>query len=1052
MLPVANQEVEITLARRSWTYTPATQAFRDGTWRHEDTVVETLTVRTDDEGAATFEVTPPGSGPYVVQAESTDADGNPVRSETHLWVSGAQAAAWQMAENKIEPVADAERYRPGDVARVLLPTPFEAPYEVLMTIERGSILEVRQFTAREANPLIEVPIAEDYVPNVVVSFVAVKGAGSPDETPDVRVGMVQLEVEPVNQMVTVTVTPDCASAGEAGTATCTYAPGDTVTLNVQTTGADGEPVGAEVALAVVDKAVLALADDEAPTLLEAFYAPRRLSVVTGDGLIALHNRLFEDLEALRRRAQQLARERMIGGIGGGGGGGAVYAPDVRQDFPDTALWEAQLRTETTGEAEVSFVTPDSLTTWVADARAVTGETAVGQTTAEFRISKPLLVRPVTPRFFVAGDRATVAAVVQNNTGADVEATVRLETNLTADGALEERVTVPGEGRVRVTWRVAVPETGVDAALLTFYAQGEGYSDAARPSVGREGDRALPVYRYETPDVVSTSGALTDASSRVEAFIVPTEAGPDSALTLRLEPTLAAGMIPGLDYLEHFPHACTEQVVSRFLPNAATYRALETLGVKDPNLEKELRERIIEAQEELLSRQNLDGGWGWWDGSSSELQVSAYAALGLVQARAAGFEIDEPRLNEALIFLERRLDLALRNDVAALPQALTLYVLAEAGRTPDPEAVAALYGARETLEITGRAYLALALGMDSPEDPRVTTLLESLRADVSVTASGAHWESIVREHWITSTRATAVVLDALARLAPDDPLVPQATRWLMATRTKDRWETTQETAWAVLALTDVMVATGELNAGYAWGLALNTEVLDEGEVTAANRQDAVEHVIPVRDLLRTWPNALEISRGEGEGTLYYTADLALYQPVEELAAESRGITVRRTYCRANLPLETENAVPWRDPSDELAPCTPVTSARPGDLIEVRLTLTLPRARYYLMVEDVYPAGMEPVDPSLNTEQEGTMPVLTGKARGWWWPRFDHEELRDERAVFYTNHLSAGTYQVRYYLRAAVPGVYQTIPATASEMYFPEVWGRSDGAVFTVEGDE
>ena len=122
------------------------------------------------------------------------------------------------------------------------------------------------------------------------------------------------------------------------------------------------------------------------------------------------------------------------------------------------------------------------------------------------------------------------------------------------------------------------------------------------------------------------------------------------------------------------------------------------------------------------------------------------------------------------------------------------------------------------------------------------------------------------------------------------------------------------------------------------------------------------------------------------------------------------------------------------------------------MEVRLTLTLPRMRNYLIVEDFYPAGMEPVDPTLNTEvQEGTDPEMRRVNRGdlWWWPSFDHEELRGERAVFYARRLSAGTYQVRYFLRAAIPGEYRVLPATASEMYFPEVWGRTEGLLFRVE---
>ena len=150
-----------------------------------------------------------------------------------------------------------------------------------------------------------------------------------------------------------------------------------------------------------------------------------LRVFTGDGLIALFNRSLADLEQLAQAASQIAKEMLTGGIGGGGGG-AAYQADVRSDFPDTALWEAQLRTGTDGTAQVRVDLPDSLTTWVVDVRAVTETSQVGQGTAEFMVTKPLLIRPVTPRFLTAGDVVEVAAVMHNNTEMAVDAVVSLD--------------------------------------------------------------------------------------------------------------------------------------------------------------------------------------------------------------------------------------------------------------------------------------------------------------------------------------------------------------------------------------------------------------------------------------------------------------------------------------------------------------------------------------------------------------------------------------------------------------------------------------------------
>ncbi|MDY0019960.1 MAG: Ig-like domain-containing protein, partial [Anaerolineae bacterium] len=145
--PVKGQKIAVTLAQRDWYQIPSSEPFAPVTWGYTDTVISTLNVTTDAKGAAEAAVTPPEGGAYVVIAEAKDAEGFAVRGETDLWVSGPEGAAWQMAEGRVTPVADAKLYRPGDTAMIQLPTPFSGPFQVLMTVERGSILEVRRFVS-----------------------------------------------------------------------------------------------------------------------------------------------------------------------------------------------------------------------------------------------------------------------------------------------------------------------------------------------------------------------------------------------------------------------------------------------------------------------------------------------------------------------------------------------------------------------------------------------------------------------------------------------------------------------------------------------------------------------------------------------------------------------------------------------------------------------------------------------------------------------------------------------------------------------------------------
>jgi uncharacterized protein YfaS (alpha-2-macroglobulin family) len=70
------------------------------------------------------------------------------------------------------------------------------------------------------------------------------------------------------------------------------------------------------------------------------------------------------------------------------------------------------------------------------------------------------------------------------------------------------------------------------------------------------------------------------------------------------------------------------------------------------------------------------------------------------------------------------------------------------------------------------------------------------------------------------------------------------------------------------------------------------------------------------------------------------------------------------------------------------------------------------------------------------------------RGWGWWYFSHVQRRDEKVVLSTSYLPAGTYIYTYLVRAGTAGVFRVIPTTAQEFYFPEVYGRGAGSLFTV----
>jgi hypothetical protein len=128
---------------------------------------------------------------------------------------------------------------------------------------------------------------------------------------------------------------------------------------------------------------------------------------------------------------------------------------------------------------------------------------------------------------------------------------------------------------------------------------------------------------------------------------------------------------------------------------------------------------------------------------------------------------------------------------------------------------------------------------------------------------------------------------------------------------------------------------------------------------------------------------------------------------------------------------------------------------GDEIRVKLTIIAPNSLYSVVMEDPLPAGAEAIDPSLATTsvlEEG--PELRRDSGRdiwwgwWWWNWYSHSELRDEKVVLFADYLAAGTYEYTYTFRATLPGEFRVMPTFASEFYFPEVFGRTEGSLFTI----
>lgn len=1007
---------------------PVQAEFKKVRWEREDlgywynfspvfTPLESKAITTGADGRGEVSFTPSEAGTYALEVTSGNA-----KTQLLLWVGGAQNAAWpNLPYDQLRLTADQADYKPGGTAEVFIPNPFNEPAQALLTTERGTFKSVQVVPVPAEGYRFRVPITETEAPNIYVSATLL-GPGA-----SFRQGYINLPVDPAALTLNVDLKATPQKAG----------PGDTLTLDLTVTDHQGQPVQGEFSMAVVDLAALALADPNSEDIVPAYYSIQPLGVRTG-----LTNAIYT--------------RRLLNTQGGMGGGGGEDILTIREDFPDTAYWRADIITNAQGKAQITLTLPDSLTTWQVESRGLTKDTKVGQARVRVVTSKDLLIRPQTPRFLVVGDQAELAAIVNNNTTQQQQVTVRLTANgfrLNEGVSAEQQVTIPANGRARVAWRGGVQD--VEALEPVFTVQSAQFQDAARPN-----DGAIPVLRYTAPQTFSTSGILTDSDSTLtEILAVPRTFQPlGGELTLELSPSLASAILSALEARTlPDPAWSSEQLLSYLLPNTVTYLTLQSVGIENPALRARLERDIRAATERLLAAQFEDGGWPWALGSDkTDAYLTAYIVYGLEKVRQSGLAGDDAALLEAI---QRGRDylfstaepftgaVSLTDPFWANRAAFYAFVLQETGSLNNFGYLAdELYSERERLNPWARAMLATTLSRVNPADERIKTLVSDLEAAAIRSATGVHWES-KQGGWLTPGSplyTTAMVVYTLTERDPASPLAADAARYLAAQRGPKGWQGSDyENAWIVLALNRFMVATGEFRADFGFSAGLNGVKIAQGQASGPQNLTTVTTVTPLSQMMLNGANQLTISRAAGVGRLYYRAMLSVLRPVETAPAINRGIAVSREYLQCNG-------------SD----CQPVDSYQMREdesgRITARVTVTIPNEVYYFLVEDYVPAGADILDPSLKTSQQGeesqSVDIQFDEndpfRAGWGWWYFNRPQIYRERILWSADYLPAGTYVLTYTIIPSLAGEYRVLPAHAWLAYFPEVQGTTEGRIFRI----
>ena len=1021
--PVPGRSFEITAAR-------IVNQYVDGQWTEVPVDPETC--------EAVSEQTPLGcefaagiGGRYRISAHVVDDAGRTSRSELTRWVAGARSGvpSRRIDLEAANLIPDAESYAAGDTAEILVDSPF-ASGTGLLTIAHNQIIEFRTFEIADHAAVLEVPITDDHVPELVVQveIVSTTERTADDGTtledapprPAYASGQALLRVPPLLRTLDVTAEP----------ASNVVKPGAATSIAVEVDDAGGAPVeGANVLLIVVDEAVLAVSGYQLIDPIDVFYRPwtAYLNTWRGRGTVLLESpqellRLIEGdyAEADEDVAEEAMAEAADEGDTGSGSEGIQV--DVRENLDALALFDPDATTDAAGRITVEFDLPDSLTRYRVMAVAVHGSERFGTAESAITARLPLQVRPSAPRFLNYGDEFELPIVVQNQTDSAMEVDVVVQTsNLELDGSPGRRVTVPANDRVEVRFPARASSPGT--ARFRAAAVSGDHADAQIV--------ALPVYTPATSEAFATYGVV-DEGVVIQSLAAPRDVIPQfGGLEINTSSTALQALTDAVLYLAEYRYASSDAYASRILAISAlrdVLGAFEAEGLASPaELDATVRRDITE----LAALQNSDGGFGWWSRNRPSSPYQSIQAMhALTVARNEGFTVPDGVMASGHWYLETIEDRIPADYSQRSKDMLSAYALhvRSLGGDRDARAARTLWERRGTdLESDALAWIWPVVDDDAVEASIERVLnnrvVESAGTAAFITDYGE--DAYLLLH--SDRRTDAIVLDALITMAPESDLVPKVVAGLLANRVRGRWNNVQENSFILLALNRYFAAFEATDPDFVARVWL-------GDLYAAQHQfsgrstDRALTLVPMAELLAAGDSDLVVEK-DGEGRLYYRLGLRYAPDDLNLDPLDRGFVVQRSYEAVDDPGDV-----WLDDDG-------VWHVLAGAQVRVNVTMVNDSRRTNMALVDPMPAGFEALNPALAVT--GDIDARRGGAAGsWWrWTWYEHQNLRDDRAEAFSSYLWAGTHEYSYVVRATTPGTFVVPPAKAEEIYASEVFGRS-----------
>jgi uncharacterized protein YfaS (alpha-2-macroglobulin family) len=934
----------------------------------EKVLVDTLADSRDSEGRLSY--TPGFSGEHIFEVE--DLIGKQVTRYRFDVYGKAAVSRAVAAGDKVELSLLTGKTCVNDTAKVEVCPPF--PGKVLIIGEREKILFTRVLDVTGSKEVISIPIRPSYLPNFYISAIALRpvSKGSRNE-PIYSAGLLAVDVKDKAHE------PGCRL-----TVPKRAVPNSELAVSIEVANTNGKDMFFTVA--AVDVGILDLTNFQLPNMNGYFNQKRRLEV----SHYSMYPLVMPFEPGVKYTispsgdapSRSLIKKKSVN-------------PDSQKRVKSVALWSGLLKLDARGEGTVKLKIPDFNGTL--RVMAVTfGDRRFASRQKEVVVRDKLVMKPTLPRFMTTGDDFIIPVTLYNGTdrAGDIRLSIKASGQVKFLGPVQRTVFIPYNGEAAVDFSLKVGNrTEICTFELTVEGNGETVHKQVQVPVRSPGtvitETGCGVVDKNTPKSVGMPGGFVAGTAEYAMKVS------DRSLT-RFRNSLA--------YLLQYPHGCAEQTTSKLFPLLYFSDLAKSAG-KIFTAKKGPKYYLKEGIAKLERMQLENGAFSYWEGQNNVNNwASVYVSHFLVEAQKAGFKIDEDVWGNMMVYLKRKAGESLsrsnlyNRNYGVNHSLYMLYVLALAGNNVQPELNYIYDSYFSELKTHDRARLAAAF-FTAGNKETAHRIVAALPLD-----SLGEYDNLYRDtggHFASTIRDLAIILDTLVTVAPKSSKIPTLISRLAEKARGGRWGSTQENAFAFLAIGKAMAHLQAVQAKVKITLGDGTVVPFKGEV-----------FLKTAELLKGEVR-IEVD-GNAEVAYAYEAVGIIKNP--ESLQQDKDIRVRRRFLNSK-----------GDPID-------YGNVTQGDLLVAEIKIeSLSHTHENIIIGDLLPMGLEIENTRLSTT--ASLPWIKQDIKP------DYLDIRDDRInIYLTAPTAAKTYY--YTTRAVTVGNFKIPAIRAEAMYDPGIYSEAD----------